>query len=284
MRLITYRRDSTTAPALLKDGHVFPLAPLGYQDTVAFICAGKKQWDAVKLQLDETGLNLLAPLSSITLDAPVLRPPKILCIGLNYRDHAAESKMEPPKVPTVFVKYPHTLIGDGQPIFLPRASQQPDYEAEFAVVIGRGGRNIAEADWEDHVFGYTIVNDVSARDVQLASTQWTLGKNFPTFAPMGPWIVSKDEIADPHALDISLSINGETLQKSNTRELIFKLPKLISYISTMMPLSPGDIISTGTPAGVGMGRKPQRWLRPGDDVVVEIAGIGSLRNPVQAEP
>ncbi len=284
MRLITYRREATTAPALLKDGHVFPLSPLGYQDTLAFINAGPKRWAEVNLQLQETGLNLLAPLSSATLEAPLLRPSKILCIGLNYRDHAVESKMEPPKVPTVFTKYPLALIGTGQPILLPRASKQPDYEAEFAVVIGQGGRNIPEADWEDHVFGYTIHNDVSARDVQLATSQWTLGKNFPTFAPMGPWIVSKDEVPDPHQLDISLSISGETLQKSNTRELLFKLPRLISYISTMMPLVPGDIISTGTPAGVGMARSPQRWLKPGDDVVVEVSGIGSLRNPVLAEP
>jgi 2-keto-4-pentenoate hydratase/2-oxohepta-3-ene-1,7-dioic acid hydratase in catechol pathway len=284
MRLITYRRDATTAPALLKDDHVFPLTPLGYPDTLSFIAAGPKRWASVSTQLEETGLNLLAPLSSVVLDAPILKPAKILCIGLNYRDHAIESKMEPPKFPTVFTKYPHTLIGNGQTILLPKATQQPDYEAEFAVVIGEGGRNIPEENWEKHVFGYTIVNDVSARDVQLATSQWTLGKNFPTFAPMGPCIVSKDEISDPHNLDISLTINGETLQKSNTRELIFKLPKLISYISTMMPLSPGDVISTGTPAGVGMGRTPQRWLRPGDDVVVEVAGIGTLRNPVLAEP
>jgi 2-keto-4-pentenoate hydratase/2-oxohepta-3-ene-1,7-dioic acid hydratase in catechol pathway len=284
MRLITYRRDSTTGPALLKDGHVFPLNPLGYADALSFISDSPKRWQAVKEQLDETGANLLSPLSGVTLDAPLPRPGKILCIGLNYRDHAAESKMDPPKFPTVFCKYPHTLIGNGQPILLPRATKQPDYEAEFAAVIGKGGRNVAEADWEEHIFGYTIMNDVSARDVQLATSQWTLGKNFPTFAPMGPWIISKDEVKDPHQLDISLSINGEKLQNSNTRELIFKLPQLISYISTMMPLMPGDIISTGTPAGVGMGRSPQRWLRPGDDVVVEIAGIGTLRNPVEAEP
>lgn len=284
MRLITYRRDATAAPALLKDGHVFPLKQLGYPDALAFIAAGPSRWASVNVQLEETGLNLLAPLTAVSLEPPVSRPGKILCIGLNYRDHASESKMEPPKFPTVFCKYPHTLIGNGQSILLPRATQQPDYEAELAVVIGQGGRNIAEADWQDHVFGYTILNDVSARDVQLATSQWTLGKNFPTFGTMGPWIVSKDEIPDPHQLDISLSINGETLQKSNTRELIFKIPRLISYISTMMPLAPGDIISTGTPAGVGMGRTPQRWLRPGDDVLVEIAGIGGLRNPVLAEP
>ena len=283
MRLITYRRDATTAPALLKDGHVFPLTPLGYPDSLSFISGGPKRWDGVKTQLEETGLNLLASASSVVLEAPIQRPAKILCIGLNYRDHAIESKMEPPKFPTVFTKYPLTLIGDGQPILLPKATQQPDYEAELAVVIGKTGRNIPEAEWEEYVFGYTILNDVSARDVQLATSQWTLGKNFPTFGPMGPCIVTKDEIPDPHALDISLSINGETLQKSNTRELIFKLPQLLSYISKMMPLVPGDIISTGTPSGVGMGRTPQRWLRPGDDVVVEIAGIGKLHNPVLAE-
>src|ERR1700677_861252 len=284
MRLITYRRDATSAPALLKDGHVFPLKQLGHPGALAFIAAGPSRWASVNVQLEETGLNLLAPLTAGSLEPPVSRPGKILCIGLNYRDHVSEWKRQPPKFPTVFCKYPHTLIGNGQSILLPRATQQPDYEAELAVVIGQGGRNIPEAEWEDHVFGYTIMNDVSARDVQLATSQWTLGKNFPTFAPMGPWIVSKDEVPDPHQLDISLSINGETLQKSNTRELLFKLPQLIAYISTMMPLAPGDILSTGTPAGVGMGRSPQRWLKPGDDVVIEVSGIGSLRNPVLAEP
>lgn len=284
MRLITYRRDATTAPALLKNDHVFPLTQLGYPDSLSFISAGETRWSGVNRQLEETGMNLLASLSSVTLEAPIQRPSKILCIGLNYRDHAIESKMEPPKFPTVFTKYPLTLIGDRQPILLPKATEQPDYEAELAVVIGKAGRNIPEANWEEYIFGYTIMNDVSARDVQLATSQWTLGKNFPTFGPMGPYIVTKDEIPDPHALDISLSINGETLQKSNTRELIFKIPQLLSYISTMMPLVPGDVISTGTPAGVGLGRTPKRWLKPGDDVVVEIAGIGSLHNPVLAEP
>src|ERR1700761_4849659 len=178
MRLITYRRDATTGPALLKDGHVFPLSPLGYADTLSFISDTPKRWQAVKEQLDETGPNLLTPLAGVTLGAPLPKPGKILCIGLNYRDHAAESKMEPPKFPTVFCKYPHTLIGNGQTILLPKVSTQPDYEAEFAAVIGKAGRNIPEADWEEYVFGYTIMNDVSARDVQLATTKWTLGKNF----------------------------------------------------------------------------------------------------------
>jgi 2-keto-4-pentenoate hydratase/2-oxohepta-3-ene-1,7-dioic acid hydratase in catechol pathway len=222
MRLITYRRDSTTAPALLKDGHVFPLGPLGYSDALSFISDTPKNQQSVKEQLDETGVNLLTPVSAVTLDAPLLNPGKILCIGLNYKDHATESKAVPPRFPTVFCKFPHTLIGNGEPIFLPRATEQPDYEAEFAAVIGKAGRNIPEDDWEDYIFGYTILNDVSARDVQLATPQWTLGKNFPTFAPLGPWIVTKDEIPNPHELNISLTINGETLQSSTTRELIFK--------------------------------------------------------------
>jgi 2-keto-4-pentenoate hydratase/2-oxohepta-3-ene-1,7-dioic acid hydratase in catechol pathway len=167
---------------------------------------------------------------------------------------------------------------------LPRNTAEPDYEAEFAFVIGKGGFRIPASAWREHVYGYTILNDVSARDVQLSSSQWSLGKSFPTFCPMGPAIVTADEIADPHNLAISLSIAGEVLQNSNTRELIFKIPDLIEYISSVTPLLPGDVISTGTPAGVGMGRKPQRWLKPGDTVTVTVEGIGSLTNPVASEP
>ena len=158
-----------------------------------------------------------------------------------------------------------------------------DYEAELAVVIGKAGYQIPASKAMEHVFGYTIMNDVSARDVQRATTQWSLGKSFPTFAPMGPWVVSKDEVANPHALQISLTIGGEKLQNSNTSLLIFKIPALIEYISGIVPLQVGDVISTGTPAGVGMGRTPQRWLKPGEEMVIEIAGIGELRNKLVAE-
>jgi 2-keto-4-pentenoate hydratase/2-oxohepta-3-ene-1,7-dioic acid hydratase in catechol pathway len=223
------------------------------------------------------------PLNSVTLLAPVPRPPKLICVGLNYRDHALESKMEIPKVPTIFSKFPSAVIGPGEPIVLPKNSTQPDYEAEFAFVIGRGGRHIPAERWQAHVFGYTVINDVSARDFQMATTQWLMGKTFDTFAPMGPHIVSADEITDPHALDISLSINGEVLQHSNTRELIFKIPELVAYLSSVVTLEPGDVVSTGTPAGVGVARKPQRFLRAGDDVVVRVEGIGELRNSVVAE-
>jgi 2-keto-4-pentenoate hydratase/2-oxohepta-3-ene-1,7-dioic acid hydratase in catechol pathway len=191
--------------------------------------------------------------------------------------------MEIPKVPTIFCKFSTAVIGPGESIVLPKVSSKPDYEAEFAVVVGKGGRNIAAADWRNHVFGYMNLNDVSARDYQMATTQWLMGKTFDTFAPMGPWIVSADEIEDPHNLDIRITINGEVLQSSNTRHLIFRIPDLIEYLSAVCTLGPGDIISTGTPAGVGFARKPPRWLAAGDDVVVSVEGLGELRNPVVAE-
>jgi len=221
--------------------------------------------------------------SAVTIFAPVPRPPKLICVGLNYRDHAMEAKMEIPKVPTIFNKFPNVVIGPGEPIVLPGASEQPDYEAEFAFVIGRGGRHIPASRAMEHLFGYTIVNDVSARDFQMATSQWLMGKTFDTFAPMGPWLVTADEIRDPHELDISLEIGGEQLQHSNTRELIFKIPELIEFISSVVTLEPGDVVSTGTPAGVGYARKPPRFLRPGDEVVIRVQGIGELRNPVVAE-
>jgi 2-keto-4-pentenoate hydratase/2-oxohepta-3-ene-1,7-dioic acid hydratase in catechol pathway len=219
-------------------------------------------------------------LSAVTLLAPIPRPPKFICVGLNYRDHAIESNMAMPKVPTIFSKFSSAVIGPGENIVLPPESTQPDYEAEFSVVIGPGGRRISASKAMDHVFGYTIVNDVSARDLQLATTQWLMGKTCDTFAPMGPAIVTKDEIADPHALDISLEIGGEILQKSNTRELIFRIPELIEFISSVVTLEPGDIISTGTPAGVGFARKPPRYLKDGDECIVRVEGLGELRNPV----
>jgi 2-keto-4-pentenoate hydratase/2-oxohepta-3-ene-1,7-dioic acid hydratase in catechol pathway len=214
---------------------------------------------------------------------PLLNPPRIFAIGLNYRDHARESGMELPTTPVVFFKLTTSIIGPGDAIVLPKNSTQPDYEAEFAFVIGKGGYRIPASAWREHVYGYTIVNDVSARDVQFASTQWSMSKSFPTFCPLGPAIVTADEIADPHNLAIELSIDGEKLQSSNTRELVFKIPELVEYLSSITPLLPGDIVSTGTPPGVGLGRTPKRWLRPGETVTVTVEGLGSLTNPVVAE-
>jgi 2-keto-4-pentenoate hydratase/2-oxohepta-3-ene-1,7-dioic acid hydratase in catechol pathway len=181
-------------------------------------------------------------------------------------------------VPTVFLKLASSITGPDTDVLLPSDATEPDYEAELAVVIGEGGHRIAAEDWERHVFGYTIVNDVSARGVQLATSQWTLGKSFPTFTPMGPWIVTKDEVPDPHALDIKLTLSGEVMQSANTRDLIFRVPQLIAYLSSIVALEPGDVISTGTPPGVGLGRTPQRWLRDGEEMVIEIERVGTLRN------
>ena len=269
MRLVTFLRSGAPQAGIVEGNQVRSLGT----DMIS-ICASGRLPEATGPSFD---------LASVKLLAPIPRPPKFICVGLNYRDHAAESKSEIPSVPTIFSKFSNVVIGPGDPIVLPKASSKPDYEAEFAFVVGRGGRHIPAARALEHVLGYTIVNDVSARDIQRATTQWLMGKTFDTFAPMGPWIVTKDEVADPHALDISLEIGGEVLQKSNTRELVFRVPELIEFISTVVTLEPGDIVATGTPAGVGFARKPPRWLRPGDEVIVKIAQIGELRNPVVAE-
>ena len=223
------------------------------------------------------------PLEKVRIHAPLANPPRVFAIGLNYRDHAIESGMAIPTTPVVFFKLQTAIIGPGEAIILPKNSTQPDYEAEFAFVIGKGGYRIPAAAWRDHVYGYTIVNDVSARDIQLATSQWTMGKSFPTFCPLGPAIVTADEIPDPHSLDIRLDIDGVEHQHSNTRELIFKIPELIEYLSSIAPLLPGDVVSTGTPSGVGMGRTPKRWLKPGETVTVTIEGLGSLTNPTVDE-
>ena len=223
------------------------------------------------------------PLSGVKLLAPIQRPPRIFAIGLNYQKHADESNMPVQKVPTVFMKLSGSVVGPDHPIILPKISTQPDYEAEFAFVIGKPGYQIPPDRAMDHVFGYTIVNDVSARDIQLATSQWTLGKSFPSFCPLGPAIVTADEVPDPHALAISLTIDGETLQSSNTNDLIFKIPALVAHLSSLTPLEAGDIVSTGTPEGVGLGRTPKRWLKPNEEVIVTIEKLGSLRNRTVAE-
>lgn len=223
------------------------------------------------------------PLTSVRLGAPIPRPGKILCIGLNYRDHAKESNQPVPDFPTVFAKYANTVIGPGDPIVIPRLTDQVDYEAELGFVIGRRARHVSEADALDYVAGYLPLNDVSARDYQARTSQWVLGKTFETFLPMGPALTTADEIPDPQTLDIQLSIGGEVLQKSNTRELVFTVQQLIATLSGVMTLDPGDIVSTGTPSGVGAARSPKRWLRPGETVTVEIAKLGALSNPIVKE-
>jgi len=268
MRLVTFSVDGKAEAGLLASNQVTGFG----KDMLAVIASGGLVPTGSAHDLKDVGIL-----------APIPRPPKLICIGLNYLDHAKETGQQVPDVPTVFNKFTNVVIGPGESIVLPNASKAPDYEAEMAVVIGPGGRNIPAGKAMDHVFGYTIVNDVSARDIQSATSQWLLGKTCDTFAPMGPWIVTADEVADPHALDIWLEIDGQRLQNSNTRELIFKIPRLIEYISSVVTLEPGDVIATGTPGGIGFKRNPQRLLKPGDEVVIHVEGIGELRNPVVAE-
>ncbi|HTB18575.1 MAG TPA: fumarylacetoacetate hydrolase family protein [Bryobacteraceae bacterium] len=283
MKFVTFQGASRAEAGVVLADRVVSLATAGFADMLAVLASGPEGRAKIDSFIANPPSGSTFPLASVRLLAPVPRPPKLICIGLNYRDHAAEARQEIPKVPTIFAKFSNVVIGPGEPIVIPRMSRKPDYEAEFMFVIGAGGRHIAAQDWQRHVFGYTVFNDVSARDIQSATSQWMIGKSFDTFAPMGPWLVSADEIPDPHALDISLSIGGEVLQHSNTRELIFPIPDLVAYLSSVVTLEPGDVVATGTPGGVGFARKPPRYLQPGDEVIVNIAGIGQLRNPVIAE-
>lgn len=279
MKLVSFSTaDGNLRPGALREEEnlVVDLTAAGCADTLTAITAGIRE----PLQ---SGVYPGYRLNEVTLHAPLANPPRVFAIGLNYRDHAKESGMEIPKTPVVFFKLTTAIIGPGEAIVLPKNSTEPDYEAEFAFVIGKGGYRIPAQAWREHVYGYTIVNDVSARDVQFATSQWSMSKSFPTFCPLGPAIVTTDEIADPHTLDVKLTIDGETMQSSNTRELVFKIPDLVEYLSSITPLLPGDVVSTGTPYGVGLGRTPKRWLRPGETVTVTIEGLGSLTNRVVAE-
>jgi 2,4-didehydro-3-deoxy-L-rhamnonate hydrolase len=213
----------------------------------------------------------------------ISRPGKIVCVGLNYLDHAHEGGMELPKAPLLFSKWPNTLIGDGEAIVLPPESKEVDYEAELGVVIGTTAKRVSDADALDHVEGYICLNDVSARDMQFGDGQWTRGKSLDTFCPVGPRLVPREEIADPQQLGIRCILNGETMQDSSTSQMIFSVAEIIAYVSQVITLEPGDLIATGTPAGVGVFKDPKVLLKDGDEVSIEIDGIGTLTNPVRKE-
>jgi acylpyruvate hydrolase len=260
-------------------------------EMLAFLDAGDRAMnaanDALKLiaRLGADGARergLARHAESVRLRAPVPRPTKFILVGLNYRDHAEEAGMKIPEVPTFFSKYANCVIGPGDAIKIPKVSAMIDYEAEYAFVIGRAGRDIPVDRAMDYVAGYTIVNDVSCRDYQMKTGQWMIGKTFDTFAPMGPYLVTRDEIADPHNLEISLHLNGQRMQHSNTRNLIFKTQYLIAFLSQVFTFEPGDVVSTGTPGGVGFARKPPVFMKPGDCVRIEVEGLGALENPVEA--
>ncbi len=225
----------------------------------------------------------LVPLDQITLLPPIPRPSKILCLGHNYQGHIGLGRSEPPEYPTIFSKTPNTLIGHEAPIVLPRVSGQVDFEAELGVVIGRGGRNIPEAKAMDHVAGYTICNDVSARDYQKRTSQWMIGKSFDTFLPIGPALITPDEIPDVYALELSLTLNGVERQHINTREMIFPIAFLIAYLSEVMTLERGDLLLTGTPAKLPPPGEKSSFMQPGDIIEIRIDHLGILRNPVVAE-
>jgi len=227
--------------------------------------------------------GLARPVADAVLGPPVPRPGKIICVGLNYRDHAAEARLPVPDSPVIFAKFPSAVIGPGAPIVLPRGSEQVDYEAELAVVIGRRAKHVPRDRALDAVVGYMNANDVSARDFQKRDGQWVRAKSCDTFAPLGPWLVTSDEAGDPNALAVRLRLNGVTMQASSTREFVFDVATLVAFLSETVTLEPGDVLLTGTPPGVGFARRPPVYLRPGDVVEVEIDGLGVLRNEVRAE-
>jgi 2-keto-4-pentenoate hydratase/2-oxohepta-3-ene-1,7-dioic acid hydratase in catechol pathway len=235
--------------------------------------------DFIKRKQDYNTSAMPVPIEEVDFAAPVSNPTKIVAVGLNYKDHIKESKGEIPDVPLIFAKFPNSLTGHDKPIVWdPSVTRKVDFEAELAVIIGKEIHNCKVQDAMAAVFGYTCGNDVSARDLQFGDGQWVRGKSLDTFCPLGPWIVSSDEIDDPHSLDIRCFLNGEIMQESNTGMMIFRLPQLISFLSRYFTLNPGDILMTGTPHGVGAFREPSIYMKGGDEVVVEIKGIGRLRN------
>ena len=291
MRFVTFSENGTrpyrVGVLVAKDGSDFiiDLAHTGLsQPSIrSLLEATEGNLSAVKDIIHKATPHAYLEIAKVKLAPVVPDPDKIICIGLNYKDHAEETKLALPETPTVFAKYPNTLIGSGQAIVLPKNSTRVDYEAEFAFIVGKRARHISVEQALGYVAGYTVFNDVSARDYQLRVTQWTLGKSFDTFAPVGPSLVTRDESADPHNLGIRLWIGDEMLQNSNTNNLIFGVSELLSHLSSVMTLEPGDIVATGTPAGVGFTRNPPRYLQDGERVRIEIDGLGVLENPVISE-
>jgi 2-keto-4-pentenoate hydratase/2-oxohepta-3-ene-1,7-dioic acid hydratase in catechol pathway len=230
-------------------------------------------------ELADAGGKTMA-LDRVEIGPPVPDPEKIIGIGLNYRDHAAEGRMEPPESPTFFAKFRNALRADGVAVELPAASRKVDYEAEVAFVVGRRGKDVAEAEAIDYLAGYTLLNDLSARDLQFATPQWMPGKVFDGAAPCGPAIVTPDEAGSHDAIGIALDLNGERMQEATTADLIFSIPQLVAHLSSLMTLEPGDIVATGTPAGVGGAREPRVWLQPGDELVVSSPQLGELHTTI----
>ena len=276
MKLVTYSTGGEPRVGHIEDGRIAPLGGPG-SSMLEYIRYGggaeRQPGGGERVALEEARLH-----------APIARPEKLVAIGLNHEDHAAETGAPIPEKPVVFGKYPNTIIGPGEPIQIPPITEQVDYEAELAVVIGRTARNVSESEAMEYVFGYMNSNDVSSRDLQFSEGgQWTRSKSIDTFCPTGPYIATRDEVPDPHNLSIRCILNGEVVQDGTTSKMIFSVAELVSFLSSGMTLMPGDIVITGTPPGVGMARDPQLWMKPGDEVTIEIEGLGSLTNPLEAE-
>jgi 2-keto-4-pentenoate hydratase/2-oxohepta-3-ene-1,7-dioic acid hydratase in catechol pathway len=249
-------------------------------ETDVFLKTGRETWDAVSQALEWAGEHSQAfqPLAAVEFSAPLMKPGKIICIGLNYRRHCEESKMPIPSTPVIFSKFNNAIAAPGEKVTLPSGAVQYDYEAELAVVIGREAKAVSEAEALDCIFGYCCANDLTARDLQFRTSQWLLGKTLDGFLPLGPYLVTADEMGDPQDLAVQCWVNGELRQNSNTSDMIFSVSELVSYLSQYMTLQPGDVICTGTPEGVILGMSEQVWLRPGDEVTVEIEKLGRLTN------
>ncbi|MDJ0804165.1 MAG: fumarylacetoacetate hydrolase family protein [Desulfobacterales bacterium] len=277
MRLIRFGEPGREAPGLWQDGRIvalrrhFPDIP---DVGEAFFREG---WLERIRGLDDAGME-----QDVRLGPPIVHPSKLICLGKNYVEHAREGHFEPPAKPLLFAKAPSALNGPRDPVVLPRSCGQVDWEVELALVIGRKGKRIRKQEAFDYIAGYTVMNDVSGREAQFGDGQWFRGKSFDTFAPLGPTLVTPDEIGDVANLQLTALVDGETMQTGNTRDLIFDIPYLLHYISADITLLPGDVISTGTPAGVGIFRDPPLTLQPGNVVECRVEGIGSLVNPVVA--
>ena len=286
MKLVTFReRTGKERLGALTPGGVLDLAAVepGLPPTMrSLLVAGANEMARARRAVEAAGSQHVLARDRVELLPPLGDPAKLICVGLNYRDHAAEVNLELPEHVTIFAKWPNTLIGDGAPIVIPRESHRVDYEAELAFVIGARARHVAESDALGVIAGYTCFNDVSVRDYQSRTSQWTLGKVFDTHGPCGPALVTSDEIPDPQNLRIRCFVGDEVLQDSSTTQMVFGVARLVAELSAVMTLEPGDIVATGTPAGVGTSRRPRRWLVPGERVRVEIEGLGVLENPVVA--
>ncbi|MGE7906563.1 fumarylacetoacetate hydrolase family protein [Peribacillus sp. NPDC094092] len=287
MKIATFSVNTEQHIGVVKNDQIISLTALAPEEFPACMKkfierSSKLQIRAEKLIEQRVNDEAIFNLSEVKILPPISKPEKIICVGLNYFDHCKETGMEPPESPVIFSKYANAITGHHDAIEIPINSTAVDFEAELAFVIGREAKHVSEEEANDYIFGYTIMNDISARDLQFQDGQWSRGKTADTFAPFGPFIVTQDEVGDPHNLAISLELNGEIMQDSNTSNLIFTVPKILSFLSQTMTLMPGDLIATGTPPGVGMGRNPKIWLKNGDRMNVSIEKIGTLSNHVIA--